>query len=126
LHYVVAVPEFGTSTREVYKKITSPLTSNVKNVKVFLGWCERAKVGGGGAGIGSALFNRLEEVVCAEYPQLVSLKRRLTDLGCSGALVTGSGSCVYGIASDESAAARIAGKLAEEPGLAAVHVVHTL
>jgi len=126
LHYVVAMPEFGTSTKEVYRKVKSYLTPNVKNVRFLLEQFENAGGPGFAANIGSALFNRLEEVVCASYPRLARLKKRLTDLGCAGALVTGSGSCVYGIAADESSASRIAGELSGEPGLTAVYVARTL
>ena len=46
------------------------------------------------------LFNSFEEVVFPKHPELASIKRKLLDLGAGGALMSGSGSSVFGIFSD--------------------------
>jgi 4-diphosphocytidyl-2-C-methyl-D-erythritol kinase len=43
------------------------------------------------------VFNRMESVVFAEYPQLAEYKQRLLDAGCIAAAMSGSGSTIFGI-----------------------------
>ena len=98
LHYVLLVLNFGMDTRAIYKDAKLPLTENVKNVKIILD-----ELCGGEVplrNIASQVFNRLEEAAGRSHPELMPLKVRLCELGCKGALVSGSGSCVYGIAAD--------------------------
>ncbi len=45
----------------------------------------------------SALINDFEPSVFAEFPEIGRVKQRLTDLGASQALMSGSGSSVFGI-----------------------------
>ena len=124
LHYVVATPGFGSQTHRVYEKIRLPLTENVKNVNLLV---ERwSDPGVDPREIASQLFNRLEEPACELYPGLVSLKERLTRLGCERVLISGSGSCVYGIAAQQEAACEIAGRLSGEGDVAGVDVARSL
>ncbi|MBU4264126.1 MAG: 4-(cytidine 5'-diphospho)-2-C-methyl-D-erythritol kinase [Proteobacteria bacterium] len=43
------------------------------------------------------LFNDLERVTVARYPEVSKIKKELTDLGASGVLMSGSGPTVFGI-----------------------------
>jgi 4-diphosphocytidyl-2-C-methyl-D-erythritol kinase len=43
------------------------------------------------------LYNRFEEVVFAQFPELERIKRSLMDAGAQNALLSGSGSALYGI-----------------------------
>jgi 4-diphosphocytidyl-2-C-methyl-D-erythritol kinase len=43
------------------------------------------------------LVNDLEKVVFRRYPQVAFLKKRLVQEGAAGALMSGSGSSVFGI-----------------------------
>lgn len=56
----------------------------------------------------AALFNRLEEVVFDEHPELAKLKGRLMDAGCSAAVMSGSGPTIFGVCASEEEAARVA------------------
>jgi 4-diphosphocytidyl-2-C-methyl-D-erythritol kinase len=47
--------------------------------------------------IAASLHNRFEEVLLPRYPELAEIKRRLVESGALGALLTGSGSAVYGV-----------------------------
>ena len=124
LHYVLAVPDFGAETGKVYKALKLPLTENVKNVKVLI---ERLRAGATPVrDIGPLLFNRLEEPACGLYPDLVSLKEKLLGLGCEAALVSGSGSCVYGIARGREEAREVAERLEGQGSLSAVRAVESL
>jgi 4-diphosphocytidyl-2-C-methyl-D-erythritol kinase len=46
------------------------------------------------------LFNDLESVTTARYPEVSKLKKKLTDLGASAVLMSGSGPTVFGIFMD--------------------------
>lgn len=55
-----------------------------------------------------ALFNRLEEVVFAEYAELVDHKDRLLRAGCSAAVMSGSGPTIFGLCDSREEARRVA------------------
>jgi len=55
-----------------------------------------------------AVFNRMEEAVFAEHPQLAGIKGRLLDQGCLCAAMSGSGPTVFGICTTKEDAVRIA------------------
>ena len=52
--------------------------------------------------------NDFESVVFAQYPQLASCKRRLRKLGAEPALMTGSGSALFGLFRTREEAVRAA------------------
>lgn len=58
-------------------------------------------------GISCLLRNVMEPPIFEEYPSLLEIKRQLIDAGVSGALMSGSGSVIYGMASDEKDMVRI-------------------
>lgn len=71
------------------------------------------------------LHNDLERVTIERYPQVAEAKKRLSDLGALGVLMSGSGSTVFGVFSAESEARRAAGALSGESGWL-TYVVHPL
>jgi 4-diphosphocytidyl-2-C-methyl-D-erythritol kinase len=77
---------------------------------------KRALQEGDVEGLAAHLFNDLEEPVLAEYPRLKEIKDTLRKAGCAGALMTGSGSCFFGVARDEATAAAAAAAV-ESAGL---------
>ena len=58
--------------------------------------------------IARALFNRLEEASFKLWPQLGVIRDRLLELGCLGAMMSGSGSTIFGIARNPAQAKEIA------------------
>ncbi|MCL1889550.1 MAG: 4-(cytidine 5'-diphospho)-2-C-methyl-D-erythritol kinase [Desulfovibrionaceae bacterium] len=52
-----------------------------------------------------SLYNSLEKPVFAEYPQLAAIKNELLEAGAEFALMSGSGSSIFGIFADQDAAA---------------------
>ncbi|MCK9295358.1 MAG: 4-(cytidine 5'-diphospho)-2-C-methyl-D-erythritol kinase [Desulfobulbaceae bacterium] len=54
------------------------------------------------------LFNDLERVTAALYPEVSQIKKELTELGAPGALMSGSGPTVFGIFMDFGLAAQCA------------------
>ena len=66
------------------------------------------------AQLGAALYNDLEPVVFKRYPEILRIKNELLSSGAEGALLSGSGSTVFGIFDNpeiaEKALARFTGK----------------
>ena len=50
------------------------------------------------------IFNYLEDVSVSEYPQINDIKNKMKKLGATAALMSGSGSSVFGIFNDKNAA----------------------
>jgi 4-diphosphocytidyl-2-C-methyl-D-erythritol kinase len=63
---------------------------------------------GDAEGVGPLLFNDLEAPVFARHPELAEAKRRLIDAGSLGAVMSGSGSSVAGLARNRSHAIEVA------------------
>ncbi len=62
------------------------------------------------------LHNDLEAVTCQKYPVITTIKEQLVACGARGALMSGSGSTVFGLFDDRNSAAKAAGQLAENTG----------
>lgn len=58
------------------------------------------------AGIATLMTNDFEDVVFAAHPEIAELKRKLRLSGAAYALMTGSGSSIYGLFENESSARR--------------------
>jgi len=67
-----------------------------------------AAAAGDAEALGPLLFNDLEAVVCARHPEIAEARDRLLELGALGAVMSGSGSSVVGLARDEVHARAIA------------------
>ena len=90
LWMVILYPGFPVSTRWVYKNLDLKLTKLNKNTSLkvrFHGPEELVPI----------LVNDLEGVTIRRYPQIAFLKERLIQEGALGALMSGSGSSVFGI-----------------------------
>ena len=100
-YYVLLVfPEFSISTKEIYhywdKKYT--LTSKNKESKIYK-FLKDKKI--------RSLENDLEKVVFDLYPMLKDIKKKILKKGAELAMVSGSGSSVYGIFSNELKAVEV-------------------
>ena len=63
--------------------------------------------------LGPSLFNDLEGVVAERHPAIGAAKERLLRAGALGAVMSGSGSSVVGLARDEEHAAAVAAQVAD-------------
>ncbi len=104
---VLAFPRTGCSTRKVYAFSHPRLTNGGEIVDNM----RSALVGGSPARLASALQNDLEEAAGALNPEIAHVRAALLEAGALGAMMTGSGSCVFGIASNAAQAEAIVGKL---------------
>lgn len=94
--FILVKPNFGISTVYAYSKIKFPLTNlqkiNTITESIIEGSfsVEKAKV---------LFFNRFEEFIFDEYPQIKQIKEILNQLGCVS-LMSGSGATVFGLVKD--------------------------
>jgi 4-diphosphocytidyl-2-C-methyl-D-erythritol kinase len=98
--YLLAVPPIAVSTPWVFEKSQFPLTGSEKNVILpsrinpilaSENWPDR-------------IFNDLENIVLESFPEIADLRGRIASAGAEAVLLSGSGSCVFGIFRDETSA----------------------
>jgi 4-diphosphocytidyl-2-C-methyl-D-erythritol kinase len=99
---VVIYPGFSIPTASVYKKLNLGLTKCENHLKAF-------SLKQNGFLPAQHLCNDLETVVIPRYPEIAVVKKKLLENGAIGALMSGSGSSVFGMFAD-SQTARLAGK----------------
>jgi 4-diphosphocytidyl-2-C-methyl-D-erythritol kinase len=98
-HIVVVYPGFKVSTGEVFQNLNLGLTNCEKKIKKPFS----IKID---FDPGVHLCNDLEIVTASEYPVITSIKEQLLIRGALGALMSGSGSAVFGLFSDYYTAVR--------------------
>jgi len=105
---VLAYPGVHVSTSQAYAQLDarSALTEPQETNKIYTfcasSWDRR----------GVLPVNDFEPVVFASYPQIARLKKWLAAEGASPALMSGSGSAVYGFCGSREKAARVAKRMA--------------
>jgi 4-diphosphocytidyl-2-C-methyl-D-erythritol kinase len=87
---VIIYPGFPVSTAWVYKNFCRNLTKSRANTSINTLLTSASK-------IAQLLVNDLEAVVIKRHSRIGLLKDRLTQVGAHGALMSGSGSAVFGI-----------------------------
>lgn len=105
--YVLVNPGLEVSTAWVYKNLR--LTSARDNLRIprFSGEVEE---------VVNLLHNDLETVTVERFPLIEDVKQQLIQLGAKGALMSGSGSTVFGVFSDECTARAAAEKMSCHDG----------
>jgi len=100
LSLVLVNPGFGVPTPSVYKKVRLPFTNpqkigKIKNL-IESCHCEGQSPEAIQSSLKEDLFNRLEDFVLGDYPEIRKIKDVLISLGCAS-LMSGSGATVFGI-----------------------------
>lgn len=97
---VVVKPVFSMSTQYVYKNLDlNNITKHPDNELII-----KAIQAGNLSDIANNLCNVLETVTTKQHPEINEFKKNMRKLGALGALMSGSGSCVYGLFKDEDLA----------------------
>ena len=92
--YVLMVyPGFAVPTASVYGNLKLKLTKRENNISILKNFLLQSEF----AQLGAAWSNDLEPVVFKEHPDLSGIKNEMLALGAKGALLSGSGSTVFGI-----------------------------
>ena len=107
---VVVNPGFPLATREVYARLGPSDLSSGDAVRAL-----RAALGQGAAAVAARILNGLERAVTSIWPGLAQVKAALVEAGCLGAVMSGSGPTVVGIASSEATARQAAARLRTRP-----------
>ena len=99
LWLVVLFPNFPVSTAWAYRNFRFKLTkpSNNNNLIEKLDTPHE---------VAQVMVNDLETVTIGRYPRIARLKDRLDEKGAIGSLMSGSGSAVFGLFTDEAGAAK--------------------
>ena len=97
LWIVILYPGFSVSTKWVYQNLKFKLTKVIENTKLSLNLDDYGE-------LARLLVNDLERVTIRRYPRIAHLKERLLQEGAIGALMSGSGSSVFGIFAAEKQA----------------------
>ena len=109
---VILYPGFPVSTRWVYRHFSFKLTKAIENTSLNFSL-------GGRAELARMLVNDLERVAFRRYPRIAILKERLIQEGAAGALMSGSGSSVFGIFFAGNIARKAFLRLRKEEGIQA-------
>lgn len=96
LNYIVIFPNINVSTKAIYENVRLDLTKKRKDVSFLKEELRSSNA----FSLGKLLFNRLEETIFAQYPDLRKIKDSLKCFGFRGILVSGSGSSIFGLCSD--------------------------
>lgn len=97
LWIIILYPGFPVSTRWAYQGLKFKLTKVIRNTKLNLHLDDYGE-------LAPLLVNDLEGVTIRRYPRIAHLKERLLQEGATGALMSGSGSSVFGIFAAEKRA----------------------
>ena len=107
LHLVLTKPFAGVNTREAYRRFDLVGTGGRL---VQTDW-KKALAQKSMKQIADLLYNDLELASIQMVPEILVIKRQLLEAECYGALMSGSGSCVFGIAQGKQHAIDVAGRL---------------
>jgi len=121
LWIIIINPGFEIPTKWAYDNLDLSLIKREKNnTKAMLEALKEGEV----RGIAKNLFNSFEELIIKKYPEIGKIKDRLIEESALGALMSGSGPTVFGIAQNKEQALKIYKKLNLEYKL--IWVVHTI
>ncbi len=111
--YVLVWPHLFISTGEIYGEFNLSLTKRKLDINI------NALKNGlyKGNFLVKSLYNDLEKVSIRRFPQILSIKESLKSKGALNSLMSGSGSSVFGIFTDEDTAKEAYADFAEEAAL---------
>ena len=112
LWLVIVFPGIAVSTKDIYRAFNSDTVNGFSAAKdaicnEVLGHLRQADH----QKLGKSLFNGLEKTVFRLYPEIRHWRDALLEAGATGALLSGSGSAVFGVARDEEHANAIAQRI---------------
>lgn len=121
LWIIIINPGFEIPTKWAYNSLDlDQIKKEKNNIEAMLKALKEREL----EGIAKNLFNSFEELVIEKYPEIGKIKDRLTEEGALGALMSGSGPTVFGIAQNKEQALKIYEKLKPEYKL--IWIVHTI
>ncbi|MDD5833018.1 MAG: 4-(cytidine 5'-diphospho)-2-C-methyl-D-erythritol kinase [Clostridiales bacterium] len=114
--YVLVIkPVQGMSTPEVYRAYDREADAGRVIVHPDIDGLERALIAGNMQDISSCMGNVLEHAVIPQVPVIGRIKEELSALGAESCMMTGSGSAVFGLFSDQESMHRAAQSFGNVP-----------
>ena len=107
---VICKPEFSISTPELFRKLDSVKLRCHPDTAGICAALERGDLGG----IVRRMYNVFEDVPDRRHAAISDIKSVLLDNGALGAVMTGTGSAVFGIFDDDATARKACEKLGHE------------
>ncbi|MEZ5395793.1 MAG: 4-(cytidine 5'-diphospho)-2-C-methyl-D-erythritol kinase [Bryobacterales bacterium] len=112
---ILATPDVHVSTAEAYRALAASRSALTPDRKGFIlrGFCAgfRASSRADGNELAGALTNDFEDIVFQQFPKLERVKQELLRIGAKQALMSGSGSALFGVFEDRAAAVRAYAKV---------------
>ena len=121
LWIIVINPGFEIPTKWAYNNLDLGLIKREKKNTISM---LKALKEEGLEKIAKNLFNSFEELIIKKHPEIGKIKDRLIEEGALGALMSGSGPTVFGIAQNKEQALKIYEKLKSE--YKSIWAVHTI
>jgi 4-diphosphocytidyl-2-C-methyl-D-erythritol kinase len=107
LALVLVNPRFPASTAEMYGRLTPAMYSDGTATRALARSLRR-----GPARIAASLYNGMEAVASGVFPQIPRMRAALLAAGALGALMSGSGPTVFGVARSHEQARQIRARVA--------------
>lgn len=108
---IIVKPQGGISTAEAYKRLDLGLTDAAKNIII-------PKFNGTLEGLVMGMVNDFEPLIEERLVEVPKIKRELLTRGALGAMLTGSGSAVFGVFTDELSARAAYAEIRSQSGWA--------
>ncbi|PKM67220.1 MAG: 4-(cytidine 5'-diphospho)-2-C-methyl-D-erythritol kinase [Firmicutes bacterium HGW-Firmicutes-2] len=121
LHLLIVKPKQSVSTAYVYSNLNLETLSSHPDIEEMVNGIKADHLDQ----IVHNLGNVLEEVTFKGYPEVRTIKEAIISVGALGALMSGSGSAVFGIFSDQGTAHQAAKKLKRHEAVKQVFVTTT-
>lgn len=93
INIVVVKPEIEVSTAWAYKTFDEEKIFDVYDSKKMLNAIEKSDWNL----ISKNIFNRFELIIGRKFPEIIEIKKQMLELGAMNAMMSGSGSSVFGI-----------------------------
>jgi 4-diphosphocytidyl-2-C-methyl-D-erythritol kinase len=94
LALVLVNPRFGSSTAEAYRRVTPEMLTDGRRVKEMVRALESRRA----ARVAASLYNGLEAAVAPLHPEIGRIRAAVLAAGALGAVMSGSGPTVVGVA----------------------------
>jgi 4-diphosphocytidyl-2-C-methyl-D-erythritol kinase len=107
LALVLVNPKFPASTAEMYGRLTPAMYSDGRATRALV-----AALGRSPARVAASLYNGMEAAASGVFPQIAQMRAALLAAGALGALMSGSGPTVFGVARSYEQARQIRARVA--------------
>jgi len=101
---VIVKPNFSVNTKWAYRQFDKTKTNSTFNSANIINALQNGDI----TSLSSSLYNAFEHVLVPLYPEVEKIKEMLVKNGALGALMSGSGSAVFGIFKDKKSAQKCA------------------